>query len=109
MNGYTLAVGQRPDGGIDDMAMNRWNTRGIVRAGLCAVPEDYYHSSAKFYYDGTNSFGMLKHYSGIRLASYLYWLETRRGRYRLGTFFGFEEGTCTLAQNINKRFFHWLY
>ena len=24
-----------------------------VRAGLCAVPEEYYYSSAKFYYDGT--------------------------------------------------------
>ncbi len=35
-----------------------------VRAGLCDLPEDYYYSSAKFYYDGTNSFGMLKHYSG---------------------------------------------
>jgi len=35
-----------------------------VRAGLCNVPEDYYYSSAKFYFDGTNTFGMLKHYSG---------------------------------------------
>jgi putative transposase len=35
-----------------------------VRAGLCNVAEDYYYSSARFYYDGTNSFGMLKHYSG---------------------------------------------
>ena len=35
-----------------------------VRAGLCNLPEEYYYSSAKFYYDGTNSFGMLKHYSG---------------------------------------------
>jgi len=35
-----------------------------VRAGLCSLPEEYYYSSAKFYYDGTNSFGMLKHYSG---------------------------------------------
>jgi putative transposase len=35
-----------------------------VRAGLCAIPEEYYYSSAKFYYDGTNSFGILKHYSG---------------------------------------------
>jgi putative transposase len=34
------------------------------RAGLCTVPEEYYYSSAKFYYDETNSFGMLKHYSG---------------------------------------------
>jgi REP element-mobilizing transposase RayT len=35
-----------------------------VRAGLCSLPEEYYYSSAKFYYDGTNSFGILKHYSG---------------------------------------------
>ena len=35
-----------------------------VKAGLCALPEDYYYSSGKFYQDGTNCFGMLKHYSG---------------------------------------------
>ena len=35
-----------------------------VTAGLCNVPEEYYYSSAKFYFDGTNSFEMLKHYSG---------------------------------------------
>ena len=35
-----------------------------VRAGLCNVPEEYYYSSARFYFDGTNSFEMLKHYSG---------------------------------------------
>jgi hypothetical protein len=35
-----------------------------VKAGLCKVPEDYYFSSAKFYEDGTNGFGMLKHYTG---------------------------------------------
>jgi putative transposase len=35
-----------------------------VRAGLCKKPEDYYYSSARFYYDGTNSFGMLTHFSG---------------------------------------------
>ena len=35
-----------------------------VKAGLCEVQEKYYYSSAKFYQDGTNSFGMLKHYSG---------------------------------------------
>src|SRR5687767_6538060 len=35
-----------------------------VRAGLCEVPENYHYSSAKFYYDGTNSFGMLKHFTG---------------------------------------------
>lgn len=35
-----------------------------VRAGLCNLPEDYYYSSAKFYLDGTNDFGILKHFSG---------------------------------------------
>lgn len=35
-----------------------------VRAGLCNVPEEYYYSSANFYYNGTNSFGRVKHYSG---------------------------------------------
>ena len=35
-----------------------------VKAGLCINPEDYYYSSARFYYDGTESFGMLTHYSG---------------------------------------------
>ncbi len=35
-----------------------------VRAGLCKLPEDYYYSSARFYHDGTNSFGMLTHFSG---------------------------------------------
>ena len=35
-----------------------------VKAGLCLNPEDYYYSSAKFYYDGTDDFGILTHYSG---------------------------------------------
>ena len=35
-----------------------------VKAGLCEVAEDYFYSSAKFYQDGTNNFGMLKHYTG---------------------------------------------
>ena len=35
-----------------------------VMAGLCINPEDYYYSSARFYYDGTDNFGMLTHYSG---------------------------------------------
>ena len=35
-----------------------------VRAGLCIYPEEYYYSSARFYHDGTDSFGMLRHYSG---------------------------------------------
>lgn len=35
-----------------------------VRAGLCEMPEDYYYSSARFYHEGTNRFGMLTHFSG---------------------------------------------
>ncbi|HMG83362.1 MAG TPA: transposase [Ferruginibacter sp.] len=35
-----------------------------VRAGLCINPEEYYYSSAKFYYDGIDNFGMLTHVSG---------------------------------------------
>ena len=35
-----------------------------VKAGLCVYPEDYYYSSAKFYHDGTDNFGILTHYSG---------------------------------------------
>lgn len=35
-----------------------------VVAGLCINPEDYYYSSARFYYDGTDKFRMLSHYSG---------------------------------------------
>ena len=35
-----------------------------VIAGLCINPEDYHYSSARFYYDGTDSFVMLTHYSG---------------------------------------------
>ena len=35
-----------------------------VRAGLCINPEDYYYSSARFYYEGADSFRMLTHYSG---------------------------------------------
>jgi putative transposase len=35
-----------------------------VKAGLSEVPEDYYFASAKFYEDGIDRFGMLKHYSG---------------------------------------------
>jgi REP element-mobilizing transposase RayT len=38
-----------------------WNPVG---AGLCSNPGDYYYSSARFYYDGTNDFGILTHYSG---------------------------------------------
>ena len=30
-----------------------------VRAGLCVNPEDYYYSSARFYHDGTDNFGIL--------------------------------------------------
>ena len=35
-----------------------------VEAGLCLYPEKYYYSSARFYYDRTDSFGMLTHYGG---------------------------------------------
>ena len=35
-----------------------------VKAGLCESPEEYHFSSAKFYEDGTDLLGMLKHYSG---------------------------------------------
>lgn len=35
-----------------------------VRAGLCINPEDYYYSSAKFYYDGTDGFSIMTHYTG---------------------------------------------
>ena len=35
-----------------------------VSAGLCNVPEEYYYSSAKFYFDGTDNFRMLTHYTG---------------------------------------------
>jgi hypothetical protein len=32
-----------------------------VKAGLCKLPEDYYYSSAKFYFDGVDAFEMLTH------------------------------------------------
>ena len=35
-----------------------------VKANLCINPEEYYYSSAKFYYYGTDDFKMLTHYSG---------------------------------------------
>lgn len=35
-----------------------------VKAGLCINPEDYYYSSAIFYYDGKDNFEMLSNYSG---------------------------------------------
>ena len=35
-----------------------------VCAGLCINTEDYYYSSARFYYDGTDEFKMLTHFSG---------------------------------------------
>jgi hypothetical protein len=34
-----------------------------VKAGLCEKPEDYYHSSARFYLYGLDSFKMLTHYT----------------------------------------------
>ena len=38
-----------------------WNP---VKADLCAYPEEYQYSSARFYHDGTDRFHMLTHYSG---------------------------------------------
>lgn len=35
-----------------------------VRAGLCTNPEDYCYSSARYYFDGSDRFGILTHYSG---------------------------------------------
>ncbi|GAB2808283.1 hypothetical protein [Ferruginibacter profundus] len=35
-----------------------------VKAGLCIHPEEYYYSSAKFYFNGADDFGMLTHYLG---------------------------------------------
>jgi putative transposase len=35
-----------------------------VTAGLCRLPEEYYYSSAKFYLDGSDNFGMLTHFTG---------------------------------------------
>jgi putative transposase len=35
-----------------------------VAAGLCTNAEEYYYSSADFYYNGTDVFNMLTHYSG---------------------------------------------
>ena len=35
-----------------------------LKAGLCINPEDYYYSSAKFYHNGIDDFGMLTHYLG---------------------------------------------
>lgn len=35
-----------------------WNP---VKAGLCSLPEEYYYSSARFYWTGTDSFNMLTH------------------------------------------------
>ena len=35
-----------------------------VKSCLCANPEEYHYSSAKFYFDGTDCFNMLTHYSG---------------------------------------------
>jgi len=38
-----------------------------VRAGLALNAEDYYYSSASFYHDGIDHFGMLTHYLGEKL------------------------------------------
>jgi REP element-mobilizing transposase RayT len=34
-----------------------------VNAGLCAYPDDYHYSSAKFYFTGTDDFGILTHFN----------------------------------------------
>jgi hypothetical protein len=38
--------------------------KGLVREETNHGGGNYYYSSAKFYQDATNSFEMLKHYSG---------------------------------------------
>ena len=35
-----------------------------VKAGLCILPEEYYYSSALFYYTGVDNFGFLTHWQG---------------------------------------------
>ena len=35
-----------------------------VKAGIRVNAEDYYYSLARFYHDGSNDFGVWKHYSG---------------------------------------------
>ena len=35
-----------------------------VKAGLCEKQEDYFYSSARFYFDGLDSFNMLTHFTG---------------------------------------------
>ncbi|MES2774784.1 MAG: transposase [Bacteroidota bacterium] len=35
-----------------------------VKAGLCALPEEYYYSSAKFYETGVDNFGFLTRWGG---------------------------------------------
>ena len=54
---------RRPDGGSHEWLMWACEREGTPTAAE-SVPENYYYSSAKFYFDGTNTFGMLKHYSG---------------------------------------------
>jgi putative transposase len=46
---------------IQKLGYIHWNP---VKAGLCNLPEEYYHSSAKFYEYGVDDFGMLTHYKG---------------------------------------------
>jgi hypothetical protein len=75
--GWCCAAGRRPSGGgsreplgielispaVFEQKLNYIHCNP-VRAGLCINPEEYYYSSAKFYYDGVDSCGMLTHYSG---------------------------------------------
>lgn len=35
-----------------------------VKAGICQVPEDYRWSSARFYFDGVDEFGIVTHFKG---------------------------------------------
>jgi hypothetical protein len=35
-----------------------------VKAGLCAMPEEYKYSSALFYHNGTDTFDLLEHWAG---------------------------------------------
>jgi hypothetical protein len=77
-----------------------------VRAGLCAVPKEYLYSPAKFYYDGANSFGMLKHYSGNKVWLYNTVGQETRGLRGLEKRFKFENGTPTKAKFLSGSKFY---
>ncbi|MFZ1527276.1 MAG: hypothetical protein WAT19_00870 [Ferruginibacter sp.] len=42
-----------------------------VRAGLCKYPEEYKYSSAAFYLNGNDPFGIVAHYEGRYFAGSL--------------------------------------